>query len=46
MKAIPFIDTMLNEQYRVFVLEEFKQENIKKMFEGWYEKDMIGWTKF
>lgn len=46
MNAIPFIDTMLNEQYRVFVLTKFNQEDIIKIFDGWHDKDMIGWTKF
>jgi hypothetical protein len=45
MKAIPFTDTMLNEQYRVFVLTKFIPSDFIRVFEGWYEKDMIGWTK-
>lgn len=46
MKAIEFINTMLNEQYRVFVLREFFQKDILDNFKGWHEKDMVGWNKF
>lgn len=46
MKAIPFINTMLDDQYRVFILESFNHESIQKYFESWNNKDMISWNKF
>jgi len=46
MKVVSFINTMLDYEYRVFVLKEFTQEDILLKFQNWNEKDMIGWTKF
>ena len=46
MIAVPFINTMLDDSYRVFVSQPFNQEDIIKNFNGWSDKDMIGWTKF
>ena len=46
MKVVPFINTMLDSGYRVFVLKKFSQENILQMFQNWHDKDMVGWTKF
>ncbi len=46
MITVPFINTMLDNGYRVFILREFFQKDILENFKGWSEKDMIGWTKF
>lgn len=46
MKAIQFINTMLDDSYRVFISQPFNQEDIIKNFNGWNDKDMVGWTKF
>ena len=46
MKAIPFINTMLDDQCRVFLLKPFKHEDIVYNFKEWSNKDMIGWTKY
>lgn len=46
MKVVPFINTMLDEQYRVYILEKFKHEDIIYNFKEWSSKDMIGWVKF
>lgn len=45
MKAVPFINTMLNEEYRVYVLQPFNQNLITSNFNDWHSKDMVGWTK-
>lgn len=45
MKAVPFINTMLNEQYRVYVLQEFDHKILTDLFTGWKYKDMVGWGK-
>lgn len=46
MKAVPFINTMLNIQYRVYILETFYHELIEEKFDKWKMKDMVGWHKF
>lgn len=45
MKAVPFIDTMLNEEYRVFISKEFIHTEIESLFANWKLKDMVGWHK-
>ena len=46
MKAIPFINTMLDDQYRVFLLEPFNEQILQTYFDDWFAKDMVGWLKF
>lgn len=45
MIAVPFINTMLNDKYRVFVLSEFTHMEIERFFKDWMLKDMVGWNK-
>lgn len=45
MKSIPFIKTMLNEEYRLFISQTFYHEIIPEKFQDWQMKDMIGWNK-
>lgn len=45
MKVIPFINTILSNRYRVFMLENFNPDKIKNLFEGWEIKNMVGWYK-
>lgn len=40
-----FIDTMLNNQYRDFVSQEFNHKEIEYCFQNWILKDMINWDK-
>ena len=37
---------MLNDEYRVFILQSFHYEMIEGHFEDWNMKDMVGWHKF
>jgi|SRR5690242_12779705 len=46
LKAHPFIDTMLNEEYRVFVQQPFTVELFLNSFYGWSGKDLAGWQKY
>lgn len=43
MKAVPFISTMLNDEYRNLVSGEFDQKKINQLFSNWYYKDMVTW---
>ena len=45
MIAVPFINTMLNEEYRVFISQEFNHTKLIDLFSGWKYKDMVGWGK-
>ena len=37
---------MLNQEYRVYILQPFYLEMIEENFENWIMKDMVGWHKF
>jgi hypothetical protein len=45
MIANPFIRTMLNEEYRSFLLTSFNPQLIPEYFQGWDSIDMGGWCK-
>lgn len=46
MIAVPFINTMLNDRYRVFILQQFNIDILSLNFKDWHSKDMVKWTKF
>lgn len=45
MKAIPFIYTMLNEEYRILVNKKFNHLELESLFNNFKLKDMVGWHK-